>query len=281
MQNYIQYEIATTPFNPDILSGVLWDLNILGLNEYDNFLTIFSSEDSDVTENLINEKLEALRSEKIINSYKITSTKLQSKNWNEEWEKKLDVIEVSDTIVIKPSFKDYKTKPNQIVITIDPKMSFGTGEHETTKIVLILLEKYFQAGTKILDVGSGTGVLAIASSKLGAKNVIAVDNDEWCSLNGKENIELNNIENINVVLGTIENINDNNFDIILANINKNVLIDIKDELFQKVKNNGLLILSGILQSDEDEIKRQFIRLGLTALETYQINEWIGIVFIKN
>lgn len=281
MQDYIQFKIETFPFNPDILSGVLWDLEILGLNEYDKFLTIFVNEDSEVTENLIKEKLENLKNEKVIDSYKITSEKLQNKNWNEEWEKKLDVIEVSKTLVIKPSFKNYDAKPNQIIITIDPKMSFGTGEHETTKIVLSLLEKYITNNDKVLDVGSGTGVLAIVASKLGAEKVIGIDNDEWCSLNGKENIELNGITNMEMLLGTIDNISENDFNLVMANINKNVLLDIKEKLFEKVKSNGLLILSGILETDEEEIKRQFTQLGLTALETLQINEWIGIVFRKN
>ena len=187
---------------------------------------------------------------------------------------------MTENIVIKPSFREYKTKPNQIVIEIDPKMSFGTGEHQTTKLVLNLLEKYAPSSKNVLDVGSGTAVLGIAASMLGAKNVVAVDNDEWCFINGKENVDRNNLSNVNLVHGTIDDIVDNDFDLVLANINKNVLIEIKNALFDKLKKDGILILSGLLENDLDEIKRQFTQLGLTALDFQQLDEWIGIILKK-
>ncbi len=281
MNNFKEYKITTQPFNSEILSSILWQLELLGINEYDDYLKIFTNEESRIKYNDIVFLLEKLKKENLINKYEIEENILPNKNWNEEWEKKVNIVEISDRIVIKPSFKNYNKKENQIVITIDPKMSFGTGEHATTKIVLHLLEKYFLSNSKVLDVGSGTAVLAIAASKLGAKKVIAIDNDEWCFLNGTENIEKNNLTNIKVMHSTIEKLKENNFDLILANINKNVLLDIKKDIASKCKNNGLVILSGILATDEVEIKRQFAQVGLTAFDKKQIDEWIGLVFRKN
>ena len=280
MKNFKQFTVSTIPFNVDVLSGALWELEILGLTEYDNYLTAFVYEDSEVRKAELEQVLENLKKENLIENYSISEELIKNKNWNAEWESNVNIIEVSDRIVIKPSFRDYEQKKDQIVITIDPKMSFGTGEHETTKLILKLVDKYICQGSTVLDVGSGTSVLGIAASKLGAKNVISIDNDEWCYINGLENVEKNNLTNIKVLHGTIYDIGDKQFNIVLANINLNVLLDIKQELFNKVENLGLLILSGILLSDLEEIKRQFLHLGLTALEYLEINNWISIVFKK-
>ncbi len=280
MKKYNEYKISTEPFNGEILSSVLWQLEILGINEYKDYLTVFTQNNSNVSLKNIIALLDKLKKEKLITKYKIEENILPNKNWNEEWEKKVNIVEVSDKIVIKPSFKDYNKSKNQIIITIDPKMSFGTGEHATTKIVLQLLEKHFHANTKVLDVGSGTAILSIAASKLGAKEVVAIDNDEWCFLNGIENVEKNNLTNITVLHSTIENIKEDDFDFVLANINKSVLTKIKKDIYKRCKNNATVIISGILDKDEEEIKRQFTHTGLTALDKKQIDEWIGLVFKK-
>lgn len=281
MNNYKEYKITTHPFNSEILSSVLWELELLGINEFEDHLKVFTLEDSSITAEDIIILLDRLKKEKLITSFDMEENILPNKNWNEEWEKKINIVEVSDKIVIKPSFKDFNESENQIIITIDPKMSFGTGEHATTKIVLQLLEKHFLTNSKVLDVGSGTAVLSIAASKLGAKEVIAIDNDEWCFLNGIENVEKNNVSNITVLHSTIEKIKEDGFDLILANINKNVLLNIRKDISSKCKKSGLVILSGILATDEDEIKRQFTQIGLTAFDKKQIDEWIGLVFKKN
>jgi ribosomal protein L11 methyltransferase len=280
MKNYKQFTVSANPFNVDVLSGALWELEILGLNEYDNYLTVFVYDDSDVSKIELEKSLDKIKNENLIENYSLSEEIVENKNWNAEWESNLNIIEVSERIVIKPSFRDYESKENQIVITIDPKMSFGTGEHETTKLMLKLVDKYIADNASVLDVGSGTSVLGIAASKLGAKNVISIDNDEWCYINGVENVEKNNLKNVKVLNGTIDSLCDRQFNLVLANINLNVLLEIKKELFNKVDKSGLLILSGILLSDLEEIKRQFIPLGLTALEHLEINNWIGIVLKK-
>ena len=147
MQNYIQFEISAKPFNIDILSGLLWELDILGLNEYDDYLTVSVYENSVITGDKLKSYLESLVEENIIQSFTIKESQLENQNWNEEWEKQINVIEISDRIVIKPSFRDYELKENQLEIVIDPKMSFGTGGHQTTRLILQLLEKWVLLGT--------------------------------------------------------------------------------------------------------------------------------------
>ncbi len=280
MQNFKQFEISSNPFNVDLLSGLLWELDILGINENDKSLVISVNSESDVDLKRVRDLVNTLVTENLIESFEVSESLLEGKNWNEDWEKKLNIIKVTDRIVIKPSSRNYEARKGEIILIIDPKMSFGTGEHQTTKIVLQLLEKYIYVKDKVLDVGSGTALLGIAASKFGASRVVAVDNDEWCYINGKENAERNNVDNIEIVLGTIDEVVESEFDLILANINRNVLLEIRESLYNKLKQGGKLILSGILDTDLDEIKRQFTSLGLTALKIHQIDEWIGIVLIK-
>lgn len=281
MKNFIQFNIHFEPFNLDIVSGAIWEFDILGINENDNFISVYVNEDSKTNKEQLKLCLQNLIEECIINSFEITDDHVQNKNWNEEWEKKVNVIEVSERIVIKPTFREYEPKENQIVLIIDPKMSFGTGEHQTTKLILLFLEKFTNRGDKVLDVGSGTAVLCIAASKLGADRVIGVDNDEWCYINGIENVERNNLKNVELYHGTISDIQDKDFDLVTANINKIELLGAKDLLYKKLKKNGLLILSGLLENDLREIKRQFTNIGLTALEVKHLDEWVAIVLKKD
>ncbi|MGB5531107.1 MAG: 50S ribosomal protein L11 methyltransferase, partial [Ignavibacteriaceae bacterium] len=168
MKNFFAYKIYTKPFDPELISGIMWEYEITGLLENDDNVIIFTSDVSSSNEEQFNAALMKLKNEKLIESFRIEKEILENKNWNELWEKSREVIRVSDRIIIKPTFKDFSAKANEIVLTIDPKMSFGTGEHQTTKLILKLLEKYVKQGIKVLDVGSGTGILAIAAVKLGA-----------------------------------------------------------------------------------------------------------------
>jgi ribosomal protein L11 methyltransferase len=213
----------------------------------------------------------------MIFNFSVEENLIEDKNWNEEWEKSVRVIEVSDKLVIKPTFKDYQAKPGQIIIIIDPKMSFGTGEHQTTKLVLQFLEKNVKNGIRVLDVGSGTGVLAIAAVKLGAESAIAIDNDEWCYDNGRENCRLNSVDKeVDVKLGEIKDIAGNNFDLITANIQKNILLDIAEEIKNRLKPGGLLILSGLLYNDEEDIVKKYSSLNFEMLEKKSLDEWMAV-----
>ena len=277
-KTYKEFHIRTNPFVPEIISGLLWELSISGLTEESDFIKVFSPE-----HNLFKKEIETLLKrlvdEKVIDEFSVEEYELENKNWNEDWEKNLNIIKVTERIVIKPSYKEYISSSNEIVITIDPKMSFGTGEHQTTKLMLKLIENYVKPGMKILDVGSGTAVLSIASVKLGAYKAVAIDNDELCFENGIENSRINNVRNkVEVKTGEIKDISENEFDIILANIQKNILLDIAHDLKSKLKKNSLVILSGLLVEDEADIVEYYGKLNFTFIEKESMDEWIAIVF---
>lgn len=278
MKVFKEFHIRTNPFIPEIISGLLWELKISGLTEENNFIKIFSESDElskEETENL----LEKLKIEKVIEEFAVSEYNLENKNWNEEWKKNLNIIKVTDRIIIKPSSKSYLPKENEIVLVIDPKMSFGTGEHQTTKLMLKLIEKYIKPGMKVLDIGSGTAILAIASVKLGANSAVAIDNDELCFENGNENCRLNNIkEKVQVRIGQAGDIEENDFDLIVANIQKNIILSIADDIRKRLRNNGLVILSGLFIEDENDIVKVYNKINFTFVDKDRMNEWIGLVF---
>ena len=275
---YKEFLITAEPFNPDILSGFLWNLDITGISEEVNCLKIFSES---VTKNEIEILCNKLVEDKILFSFTVEENFIEERNWNEEWENSRDVIRITDRIVVKPTFRNYSALENEIVITVDPKMSFGTGEHQTTKLMITLAEKYIKYGMKVLDAGTGTGILAIAAVKLGASNVTAFDVDEWCLENSRENVELNDVsENIKLKICTIKEIEENEFDLIFANIQKNVLIEISSEIASRIKENGILLLSGILHIDELDILQHYNNTGFRLLEKRQADEWLALSLCK-
>lgn len=280
MKTYKEIVIKTQPFNPEIISGFLYlYATLTGIEERENELICFFTEFNDNNFQQLKDFLNNLQKYSIIERYEIFTEEIETKNWNEEWEKSIQPIKVSKRIVIKPSFRDYKTNQDEIVIVIDPKMSFGTGYHQSTRIMIRLIERNLRSGMKVLDVGTGTGILAIVCSKLGASKVVSCDNDEFVFENVLENFEKNNVsDKCSFILGTIDEINENNFDLILANIQKNVLIEIAEKIKSKIAKNGLVILSGLLIEDEKEIFDKYSSLDFNFLDKEIEDEWIGLVF---
>jgi len=273
-----EYIITAEPFNAEILSSILWELNIDGINEEVNCLKVFTQDES-VTASLIENELLLLKENKLLREFSVQENFIVERNWNEEWEKSREVVHINDRIVIKPTFKDYTSNPGEIVITLDPKMSFGTGDHQTTRICLNFIEKYIKPGMKILDAGSGTAILGIAAAKLGAKKVIAFDIDEWSFENGIENTKLNQVEEVvEIKQCELNYITEDNFDLIIANIQKNILLDLADGFKERIKQNGVLILSGLLEIDREQIVQVYSDLGFKEIDCMKLEEWIGIVF---
>lgn len=278
MKYYKEFIITSEPYNPEILSSILWQCEITGITEEVNCLKVFADGSSSINASEISEMLQKVVNEKLIQNFIVEENLFEDKNWNEEWEKSLNVIKVSDKIVIKPTFKEYTPAEGEIIINIVPKMSFGTGEHQTTKLVIRFLEKYLEKGSRLLDVGSGTGILSIIAIKLGAESATAVDNDEWCYENGTENCKINDVtEKVNVKLGEIKDIDEKGFDIITANIQKNILIDISEQLKERLKKGGILILSGLLITDEIDITEHYKQLGFTVINQERMDEWMAFV----
>ena len=278
MKYYKEFIITSEPYNPEILSSILWQCEITGITEEVNCLKVFADGSSSINASEISEMLQKVVNEKLIQNFIVEENLFEDKNWNEEWEKSLNVIKVSDKIVIKPTFKEYTPAEGEIIINIVPKMSFGTGEHQTTKLVIKYLEKYLEKGSRLLDVGSGTGILSIIAIKLGAASATAVDNDEWCYENGTENCKINDVtEKVSVKLGEIKDIDERGFDIITANIQKNILIDISEQLKERLKKGGILILSGLLITDEIDITEHYKKLGFAVINQERMDEWMSFV----
>jgi ribosomal protein L11 methyltransferase len=277
MKTYKEFLIHAEPFNPELLTSVLWELNITGINEEYYYLRVFSDEDN-VSVDDVNRQLEKLKEENLITGFTTEESTHEYENWNEEWEKKTNVIRISDSIVIKPTFREHETREGETVIIIDPKMSFGTGDHQTTKMSLVLLQKYVKEGDRVLDAGTGTGILAIASVKFGASFSLGIDIDEWTPPNFQENALINSAEDkVEFRLSELKDIPEKDFDVVVANIHKSILMEISGEIKKHLKKNGTIILSGLLMADEYDITSRYSSEGLTLLEKQQMDEWIALV----
>jgi ribosomal protein L11 methyltransferase len=208
-----------------------------------------------------------------------TTSFMADRNWNAEWEAHLKPVEVSDRFLIIQQQKEYEVKPGQIVIEINPKMSFGTGYHATTRLMLRQMEELDLTDRKIMDIGTGTGVLAIAARKLGNRNpILAFDNNSWAAENALENVEENRVPDIRVELLDAEeelaaNLEEG-YDFIIANINKNV-IDRILPVIRKHAPNAEVLISGVLVYDEPWLKKLVKRLGYTAKKTIYEEEWLS------
>jgi len=203
---------------------------------------------------------------------------IHEENWNKKWENQTGIVEATPHIIIKPSWKKLpKRHSNKLLLHIDPKMSFGTGHHETTRLSLILLERFLEKQMKVLDFGTGTGVLGIASIKLGAKSVFAIDNDEWAINNTKENTKRNSVRKQMIVrLGSISIIPRRKFDLIVANIDFRTISRFISSLTARVRKQGIIILSGILTSDLPVLLKLFAKNALIPLELVTENEWTAV-----
>jgi ribosomal protein L11 methyltransferase len=200
------------------------------------------------------------------------------RNWNAEWEKTIKPIQITERLVITPTWQSYDARPDQIVLTIDPKMSFGTGYHETTRLVLRLMERHLRGGTSLLDVGTGTGILAIAGIRLGARSAVAVDVDEWSYNNAHENAELNGVrDRLEVLLGDTSVVPPGQFEMIVANIQLNVIEPMLGELRSRLASGGLLILSGLLCADGERIDSSLLEHRLKVVERFVEDEWLAVV----
>ncbi len=209
----------------------------------------------------------------------LTEGKMPKVNWNQEWEKNYDPISVDDLVYVRASF--HESKPGfRHEIVINPKMSFGTGHHATTFQMLKHQGRLDHAGKRVLDVGSGTGILAIMAHLLGASAVEAFDIDDWCVENGNENFDLNGLST-RMGLGTIRDVNPQGpFDIVLANINKNVLLDEMQIYAELLEPQGYLLLSGFYSEDIQDLLEVAKPLGLELLESSTKDNWAALILQK-
>lgn len=206
-----------------------------------------------------------------------TTNVIQEQNWNEVWESNYEPVLVAGKVFIRAPFHKSEAA-NQYEIIIEPKMSFGTAHHETTSLVIELMLDLQFDNMNVLDMGCGTGILAIFSELLGAKEVLAVDNDEWAVNNTLENIRKNKCKNIHVLSGEIEVLENLHFDVILANINRNILLQDIQHYTAGLNNKGKLILSGFYSDDLTVIENETKKYGLQLKRKVIKNNWIAAEF---
>jgi len=203
---------------------------------------------------------------------------LEEKNWNEEWEKNyFQPIIIDDKCLIKSSFHT-NTPQTKYTILIDPKMSFGTGHHETTSLMLEYILSCELTGKEVLDMGCGTGVLGILSSMCGANYVVGIDNDKWAYDNSLENLNLNQITNMKIIHGNVESIPERKFDYIFANINRNILLEDIKFYAKHLKNNGYMVVSGFYSEDLPMIQEEATRQHFQFCNQKEKNRWIAAQF---
>lgn len=240
--------------------------------EADGILGYIPAEDFE--ENSL-KSLHSFQSDEVEISY--TFREMPNINWNEEWEKNFEPIEIAGQVRIRAEF--HPAEPAKHEIIIQPKMSFGTGHHPTTHLMIEQMMKLDFAGKAVLDMGCGTSVLGIYAKQRGAKSVLGIDIDEWAVENSRENAQRNGVE-MEVKLGTAETLNEDKFDIILANINRNILLNDIPAYGQVLNSGGLLLLSGLCFFDVDDILKVTQAQGLTLKNRQQREEWMSLLLQK-
>ncbi len=277
--NYIE---LVCKISSEDIQGIT-DILIAELNEigYESYDETEEGVNAYILEKFFNlDKVKELQANSIPNvkieySHKV----IETKNWNAEWEKNFDPIIVENNCLIRAPF--HKDVPKtQYEIIIEPKMSFGTGHHETTFLMLKTMLDLDFTNKNVLDMGCGTGVLAILASYKGAKEITAIDIDEWAYTNTLENIEKNNCTNIKTFQGDASLLTNQQFDIIIANINRNILMDDIKHYAKVLKSEGILLLSGLYEKDLSMIKNETTAHGIEYISHYEKHDWVAARFYK-
>ncbi|MDR5589601.1 50S ribosomal protein L11 methyltransferase [Christiangramia sp. SM2212] len=274
--NYFEFQFKIDPVQPasEILIAELGYLGFESFVENDDGITAYIPEEEYEDDILAN--VHILQSEDFKISY--DQKEIERVNWNEEWEKNFTPILVDEHCSVRAPFHE---KPDvEFDIVIEPKMSFGTGHHATTHMMIQHILKNDWEGKSVLDMGCGTGVLAILAALKGAKTIDAIDIDNWCYFNTLENISRNDCEHINVEEGGAELLEGREYDIILANINRNILLRDLPIYNKSLKDDGLLFLSGFYDGDLPAIKKACEEVGLDFVENFERNDWVAAKFSR-
>ncbi len=278
-QTYLSYTFTITPKEPatEILIAELGYAGFESFVENENGVTAYIQKEEH--HDTILNNIFVLTS----NEFQIEYTKeeIAQVNWNEEWEKNFNPILIDKTVYIRAPF--HEKLPNILYdIVIEPKMSFGTGHHQTTHMMVkhlltIAKENKLQDKT-VLDMGCGTGVLAILAEMLGAKKLDAIDIDNWCYLNSIENITRNKCSKIDVFEGDANLLLNKKYDIIIANINRNILLNDMQTYANVLNENGILLLSGFYQEDIAIIDKEVSKYGLKLKLIEEMNNWVALKY---
>jgi ribosomal protein L11 methyltransferase len=271
-------EICWTTFIPqeesEILISYLLEIGFEAFHE-DEFVFRAYIDSNLFNNEVLKDELKRISISSNIHDY--TICELPEKNWNEEWEKNFSPVLILDQITIRAPFHDIEMRtPYEIII--EPKMSFGTGHHETTSGMLEMMLRLDFKEKKVIDMGAGTGILAVFAEKLGATEVVAIDHDYVCIENSEQILGLNHCINIKVLHGDSNLLSELNADIILANINRNVLLNDIKTYSASLSMNGFLLLSGFYEDDFSLIDSECIQNGLKLHDQLKKNNWMICIY---
>ena len=270
--NYTKITIGTdSSENRELLIALLSDAGYEGFEENDNELLAYIG----------SELFEEGQLQQMLSSLAVgyTTEIVEPRNWNEMWETDIQPVIVDGFCTIRTHFHTIEVAtPYDIVIT--PKMSFGTGHHATTQLMMLGMKDIDFDNKSVLDFGTGTGVLAILAGMLGATDITAIDNDEWSVSNATENMIRNNRERIAVAKASLEDIPQREYHIILANINRHILLQYMGDMYERLFDGGILLMSGLLTDDEQIVTEAAKAAGFEIEQVSVRNGWISIRVVK-
>ena len=274
---YLEFVIPARSWNStekEILFALMAQIGFEGFVEGEDDIQAFINEEAYVPEAL-NQLIDELAGLNIKVQYRFHRT--EDQNWNEEWEKKFDPVVIDERVLIRAPFHD-SSNDLECTLVIEPKMSFGTGHHHTTKLMIREMGNHLLEGKKILDMGCGTGVLGIYACKKGAARVLGVDNDQWAYENALENIKKNGVTAMEVRLGDVSVLYKDMFNMIFANITRNTLVRDMSVYTEHLLDQGLMVISGILAEDVQFVLNEAYRCDLKHLSTGEESNWISLTF---
>ncbi len=276
---YLEFEIPTLTWSSneqEILLAMMADIGFESFFEGDDVIKAYIKEEHHSGDQL-NRLIDELSELGIRVQYRFHKT--EDQNWNEEWEKKYNPVLIDDKLLIRAPFHDSSADlPDTLII--EPKMSFGTGHHYSTQLMILEMMKHDLKDRAVLDMGCGTGILGIYACKLGAYRVLGIDNDQWAYENTLENMERNGTTLMQVCLGDVGLLGNETFDFVLANITRNTLVRDISVYSDHLVKTGLLIVSGFLAEDVQYILNAAYQCGLYHLNTMEESNWISLSFVK-
>ena len=268
MKKYFQIQILIAlPDVQERIMAELSEINFYAFQQEKNYLNAYIKEE-DFSEHQLKQILKG--------QFDVVKKIIEEQNWNAQWESSIQPVIINEFAAIRPSFHE-PVKDVKYDLIITPKMSFGTGHHATTFLMVQLMETIDFNNKTVLDFGTGTGVLAILAEKLGAKKIIAIDSDEWSITNAAENIQANHSNRIKIELKQ-DLISLPPFDIILANINLNVISNESSAMVRLLKTGGMLLVSGFLAKDEIAIHNIFTAKNIMKKQSLQLGDWVATCF---
>lgn len=265
--------------NRDKLSWDFADVNIFEFGDDAAVVKGYFNENENIEDILkyVNDKIEELKEMGIdVGKGFVTTSNVFEEDWATSWKKYYKPLKIGNKILIKPIWEDVEISKEDIVVELDPGMAFGTGTHETTSMCVELLEKYLEENNNVFDIGTGSGILSIVASKLGAEKVTGVDLDEVAVTSARENVSYNKIDNVDILHGDLVDVIKGKANIVVANIIAEVIVYLTSIIKPFIKKDGYFITSGIIKDRKEDVLKSLEKEGFEVVEISEKGEWVAI-----